>query len=605
MRMRKHLGGFVKMAAVPSRSFGRSFSYPDASEDMHRSSITQKRYVRSNSIVGSFWNMLYTRRTSSAGLEQLQSEDDTDHPQSEAESAAKQEDAWMQAYYNALALVVLVIAGCICWSVYCVLEPFLHPLLWAVLVGTLLHPFKKTWTQRISQWLDGLEGSSIPLSAGLLLSPIFFFNYLSKSLESAVAMHWGVMLGSVAGVVLLWLLYKLSVPIHLYHTLTSIYSFFHSIEGALTSYTGLVQLATLTIGFVLLLVITKSQVHLRFTTAFAILSTCVWFLALLSGATYILGSAVALPLVVLLFVTGACVSFAATLRDMLDSFNGRRSPGELGRRVSTEEGGESEVREGGGDEGMGDESPSYLEEVRCSGALEGEGEGGEEEGGITLRDNEREASIKPESARVSFERPGDMETRSRVSFGSVTEVETESPTVPHEYASESRPPILRKKPTDGDEFSHGDYVFLGLYSAFFTMILWTYPFLLILLVPFAVWAALKRAISVGRSTASLNKFSPRLVTLRGWLASRKSLLVPPPIPTLFHFYLTVDRKILKIAKHSVGSLISLFIICGLLVSLLGLTVFLVLQIQVELSHYVTMMAAVWDRARDSSPQLAE
>ena len=583
-----------------SRSFERSFSYgPDDSLDMHRRSVTQKKTARSHSIVGSLWNMLYARRASSASIatRQLQSEEETDHPEQEA---GKQEDVWMQAYCNAVALVVLLIAGCICWAVYCVLEPFLHPLLWAVLVGTMLHPFKKTWTERISQWLDGLEENGIPLSAGLFLSPVFFFNYLSKSLESAVATHWTVMLGSVAGVAVLGLLYHLSVPLHLYRSLASLYSFVRTVETALTGYTGPVQLATLTVGFVLLLVITKSQVRLKYTTALTILSTCVWFLAMLNGAGYVVGGTLALPLVVCLFVAGATVSFAVTIRNMLEPSNSMKLRRSAERRRGGEGGGEK--GDVPGVEGAKEEcdDSSGLEEVKCSGDLRVcDGDIDEDEGEMTL------ATDPPSKSFSDSLSLGDLKEKSRVSFGAVTEVSPQYTPEAREFATEAK--ILhRHSASDSDKgLSQSDYIFLGLYVSFFVMMFWTYPFLLFLLIPFGVWGALKRAISFGRSSASLSKLLPTLSRLGCWLVARKSLLVPTPIPTLLQLYLVIDRKILKIAKGSLDTLISLFIISGLLVGVLGLTVFLVLQIQVELSHYITMMSAVWERALAGNPQLAE
>ena len=188
----------------------RSFSYdPDSAagasegEETPRRSISQRRSVRSHSIVGSLWNYIYTRRQSSLEVSQQHSgeEEDTDHG---GEGSNKQEGAWLQAYYNGVAMVVLLVAGYLCWAVYCVLGPFLHPLLWAVLTGIILYPFKKTWTQRISQWLDRLENNSIPLSAGLVLSPLFLFNHLSKILETAVVTYWWAIIGSTVATVSLW-----------------------------------------------------------------------------------------------------------------------------------------------------------------------------------------------------------------------------------------------------------------------------------------------------------------------------------------------------------------------------------------------------------------
>ena len=293
--------------AAGAAQLQRSFSYgPDDHANHHEneegSFIGQRRSARKQSIVGSLWNLLYAKRSSSSNV--VEQQDETDHT---AESATKQEDAWMQAYYNGVVLVALLVVLYLCWAVYCVLEPFLHPLLWSVLIGTLLHPFKKTWTEKISRWLDLLEDNSIPLSAGLFLSPFFFFNSLSNRLESTIVTYSWAILGAAVGVASLWLIYKLSLPLHLYRALAAVHSFVFTFEKVLTTYTGPLQLVTITVGFVVLLIL-MSRSGQRYSLALTSLSILVWFLAVLNVASYVVGSTVALPLVTGLFVIGAAIS---------------------------------------------------------------------------------------------------------------------------------------------------------------------------------------------------------------------------------------------------------------------------------------------------------
>lgn len=561
--------------------FGRSFSYSPDSKDAEMRSFSRRRTARSNSIVGSLLNFFYTRRQSSLDSEQLEAADGPDPANADS---AKQDDVWLQAYCNGVAIVVLLIAGCICWAVYCVLEPFLHPLLWAVLVGTILHPLKNTWRKRISQWLDGLENNSIPLSAGLILSPFFFLNYLSKLLETSIITYSGTLLSSVLGVVALWLVYKLRVPIYLYRGLVAVYSFLQIFESFAT-YTGPLQLATVTLGFLLLLIITRSQVQLKCTTALTVLSTLVWFLTLHNITAYLLSNALALPLVTSLFVFGAVISVITTVKNVLDS-----------KKISVEEKEKVEAGESKGDEGEREESPLELEEVKCL------GDQGEDEGDGLPKGMDTNLSSASQSDELSL--PSQEEVmQSRVSFGGVTKW---SPERLFSTSSESQEGEGEMANGSKKEFSQSDYIFLCLYIMFFITVFWNYPVLLVLLVPFAVWSALKRVISIGLcDNGFLCRVSPFFEALWNWVGTRKSILLPSPIPTLIRLYLTLDRKILAIAKGSVNSLMSAFIIFGLLVCGLALTVFLVLQIQVELSHYVAMMAAVWDRALTSNPQLAE
>ena len=600
--------------AAESVRLQRSFSYgPDTAgssegeETLRRSSISQKR-SRTHSIVGSLWSFLYSRRQSPLDVslrrrhEEEEDEEETDHGGSPG-----QEQAWMQAYYNGVAVVVLLVSGYLCWAVYCVLEPFLHPLLWAILAGIILHPFKKTWTQRISQWLDLLEANSIPLSAGLVLSPLFLFNHLSKLLESAIVTYWWAILASTVGTALLWLLYRLSVPIHLYHFLTSLHSFLLHFEAALTTYAGYFQLSILLLVSVLVLLVCRSTVQERGITLTS-LSVLVWFLLILNVAVYIVGSTVAIPLVVGVFMIGGVVSFVNSLGGVL---GGVKTNSGRGRKKSAKV---QSVRgeDVSGELGEKKERPSFLEgsleDVRCS------GEPGESEfRGLTTNSTE----ISSETETLTMEGSEESEnTKSHVSFGSVVSINPERQPWSTEGVVKAEPGWSQCSPSplrhdsasseEEEEPSQSYYVFLGLYSMFFVMVFWTHPFFLLLLIPFALWGALKRVVSLGihRQTVA-KRFSTFLASLRNRVQVQSAVLFPAPLPTLSRLYLSLDRVVLKFAKGSVDSLMSCFIIVGLLVSGLGLAVFLLLQIQVELSHYVAMMSAVWERTLESSPQLAE
>lgn len=214
------------------RSLNQSYSYPASYSE---SDARLKKLSRSQSLVSSLWNLFPT-------FSSLKGKESQGAGYDEADGSAEYSAAWMQAYCNAGLLVLVFIAGCICWAVYCVLEPFLQPLLWAVLIGTILHPFKLTWTERITLWLKALEKTGIPLSAGLVFSPLFIFNYVTDLLERVVLNHWKVLLGSVVGVASVWLAYMLRIPIHLYWGSVAVHRALLSLDlDHLTSYTPLVD----------------------------------------------------------------------------------------------------------------------------------------------------------------------------------------------------------------------------------------------------------------------------------------------------------------------------------------------------------------------------
>ena len=165
-----------------------------------------------------------------------------DTPELHREVHLTKEDAWMQACYTAMALVFVFISGCIFIAVYYILEPFLHPLLWAVLVGMVLHPFKYASTSEIHDWLGYLDNSGLPLSVGLVLSPAFVFNWLSQCFENIFLSNLKTIIGLIVCSVTLVLCYVFNLPVYVYTAIQMATSLVDSVD-AFMGHTGLLQVS--------------------------------------------------------------------------------------------------------------------------------------------------------------------------------------------------------------------------------------------------------------------------------------------------------------------------------------------------------------------------
>uniref|UniRef100_T1IVB2 Transmembrane protein 245 n=1 Tax=Strigamia maritima TaxID=126957 RepID=T1IVB2_STRMM len=93
------------------------------------------------------------------------------------------------ALYNAAAVTFLLLGAAGLAIVYFILGPFLRPLLWAVLCGSVLHPFKSNLTSTVRKWLNNLKNTGTPLSLGLVVFPIGIIDRTAERLGDIIVNH--------------------------------------------------------------------------------------------------------------------------------------------------------------------------------------------------------------------------------------------------------------------------------------------------------------------------------------------------------------------------------------------------------------------------------
>ncbi|CAH8452819.1 unnamed protein product [Schistosoma turkestanicum] len=98
-----------------------------------------------------------------------------------------------QAFYNAAAFIIL---SCICvaiLAVYYTLQIFVRPLLWAVLCGTVLYPFKSSLTDVIRGWVRRVDAEDQLLLVETFVVPFRVSNALYSVFIKKMSDHWSLL----------------------------------------------------------------------------------------------------------------------------------------------------------------------------------------------------------------------------------------------------------------------------------------------------------------------------------------------------------------------------------------------------------------------------
>ncbi len=91
------------------------------------------------------------------------------------------------AFYNSIAVICLVSIVFLCTIIFLVLQVFLRPIVWALLVGTCLFPCKFMLVTYFRQYLHRQKESGCPFCLSVLLTPI---QLVQSSTESLLDAFW-------------------------------------------------------------------------------------------------------------------------------------------------------------------------------------------------------------------------------------------------------------------------------------------------------------------------------------------------------------------------------------------------------------------------------
>lgn len=100
-------------------------------------------------------------------------------------------------FYNAFALFILTVCCAALYVLFLILEPFFKPLFWALLVGSILHPFKYKISKNLKTWFEDLQKSNTSVIFGLMILPVNVVNFASETVGQQFWEHYKVCVTSI------------------------------------------------------------------------------------------------------------------------------------------------------------------------------------------------------------------------------------------------------------------------------------------------------------------------------------------------------------------------------------------------------------------------
>ncbi|XP_042878562.1 transmembrane protein 245-like isoform X2 [Penaeus japonicus] len=562
------------------------------------------------------------------------------------------DQALRNAFYNVAAVIFVGAAAAAAWSVYKIFEPFVQPLLWAVLIGSLLHPAKDALTRWTRSWLLDVRASHNLLSVSVALLPLRFLDATSEIVGRFVVRH----VRSVVTVTVILPLFYIII----HHTPTFMSTLAYTICSAIMSVITVIVSVVTYNGYAVLTVIFGYLVAVVFfwssTTCDVLgrMSLAVWVMAAagMSGL-WPAGSVPVFIILCLLLVAGlvteimdvftankaakgddASIIEAAVLVCLgnASAIENATSEGQDKERKEVEGlgtgGSLSPVTEEDSIEDLGNkESPSRLSsipEVTTTSAAETDEAATDndldketQQESTSDLDNGDQTQLPKEDVSTPVLKP---EEKMRQATGEKLHAEDPYRTPLMETP---RPRLLlsgnvpsRALPSHGlispderpGEEDNGSNMYLkGVLVACILVELWQHNYLLPLLPLAMIYYIIKKVASkyLLWGTALSDVMNHAWDKVLMWAEARKAAILPPPVKGVIKLLVRTDHRLVVALSAGVDAIVTLLLILAVIFFAVTASIFLAVQIQGESMALVTLGSQMINSTVVNNPQFLE
>ncbi|KAF5273133.1 hypothetical protein FQA39_LY07623 [Lamprigera yunnana] len=539
------------------------------------------------------------------------------------------------ALYNALALFALCLSCAASYALFVILGPFIKPLIWAVLVGSVLHSFKRSLAKKLTSWCNSIESSRVPIFIEVLIVPVNVVNSLSDFLGDKLLKYIKVIV-AVAVTIPLFLFTYYYTPKLCIYVVCKICNYVYFITRFVINYSTSVNIGAVLVGYIIFMCVAWAPKN---NAKFHFASMGIWLL-LLSFIVHQCGS-----FQVPLFVTALFMLLAGGIYEIYD---GHQKFLAKGHRVSITQ---SVIM-------MFNPSISFSEEDQKSEEVEKDKELVKEE--KNLAENVSEPKSISQTSTPKRKDPWSLELFEN-NLNENDEAENKQNTIDKETTpdtiqtvfkeqqkiSPSMSQIFHKKQRDGNllkfqrsqsqpfggnwqvrhtmfnpkqikfgkymkgnrsgisQFASDFYLYSVLWGCL-TVILWkNFMLLPILVIPILIYVMKHCGIYLGVWNLLYGYWSKLYDHCQDWFFERYDAFIPIPIRGLLKFMHKINSNIKHSLRESVDTVVSCVVILGLLIFVLCASVFIAIQIYAEAIMLVQMTGNLFNQTVVHNPELRQ
>ncbi|XP_034243899.1 transmembrane protein 245 isoform X1 [Thrips palmi] len=478
------------------------------------------------------------------------------------------EKALKNALYNALAMLLLVVCCAAFYALVFVLDPFLKPLLWALLLGSVLHPFKYSLVYSVKNWIDVLETRGTPIAVAFVMIPVSAFDRFSDRIGDLIYKNLRIIFYLSAALPLMLILYGYTPQSCLCVLWRMAYAFYALVNFLVGLSTGPVVVTYLCGYFTTLALWWNPDVSYRFSAGgYVMWCLIAGYFARFVGSSY---QVFAFALLQSVYLFGYFYERWSASDSYKVSKERHLSLVEALMKSATSSEQSSDIV-------MPTQSlPVIPREIDANDST-GSDPTSKEQPKITDADSSRNATERDLQNTSLSEVDGSLKPRAPRELDSHLRAQA---------VSAVRPTSLRAPPPESDRITSEKCLYVLGWTCLAVFIwnhMWLLHFLPVTIIVYLI-KNLGHYFGVWKWMSA--NFEILLSSLSQWSAVRKEALCPPFVAGLMKIQISLRQQILHSLRDSVDSAASVLVILALLVFLLSTTIFITVNVYAEGIHLV-------------------